>query len=41
MSQWAFEATEPAVVTDAVERITGRPAITYVDWAAGHTNAFT
>ena len=41
MGQWAFEVTEPAVVTDAVERITGRPATTYVEWATSHSDAFT
>lgn len=40
MAQWAFEQTEPAAVTEAVERITGRPATTYSDWATRHTDAF-
>ncbi|MCG7593412.1 SDR family oxidoreductase [Mycobacterium sp. PSTR-4-N] len=40
MAQWAFEVTEPAVVTQAVPSITGRPAITFGEWAVSHRDAF-
>jgi uncharacterized protein YbjT (DUF2867 family) len=31
----------PAVVTDAVARVLGRPATPFAEWVAGHTAAFT
>jgi uncharacterized protein YbjT (DUF2867 family) len=33
-------ANAPAVVTADVEKILGRPARPYADWAAGHADAF-
>lgn len=41
MSQWAFEVTEPAVVTSTVHEITGRPPVCFRDWAISHRAAFT
>jgi uncharacterized protein YbjT (DUF2867 family) len=40
LAQWAEEVGAPAVVSDAVERITGRPATTYREWAQRHAAAF-
>lgn len=40
MSQWAFEVTEPAVVTSAVRDITGRSPVHFRDWAIRHRAAF-
>ncbi|MGY4708374.1 SDR family oxidoreductase [Mycolicibacterium sp. CBM1] len=40
MGQWAFEVSEPAVVTHAVHDITGRPPTSFGDWAMSHRNAF-
>ncbi|WP_235733161.1 hypothetical protein [Mycolicibacterium neoaurum] len=40
MAQWEFETTEQAVVTHAVHEITGRDAVTYLDWAMAHRDAF-
>ncbi|MUM35604.1 nucleoside-diphosphate sugar epimerase, partial [Mycobacterium sp. CBMA361] len=31
----------PAVVTDDIERILGRPAKTFADWVSGYRAAFT
>ncbi|MEW5811855.1 MAG: NAD(P)H-binding protein [Actinomycetota bacterium] len=40
MSQWAFEVTEPAVVTAAVQEITGRPPVRFQDWVNSRRAAF-
>ena len=40
MGQWAFEATEKAIVTPAVHDITGRAPISYLNWATDHRDAF-
>ncbi|TQK27191.1 NAD(P)H-binding protein [Arthrobacter sp. SLBN-53] len=40
MAQWEFETTEHAVVTHAVQEITGRDAVTYREWAIAHRDAF-
>lgn len=40
MAQWAFEVTEPADVTQAVQVVTGRPATAFGDWAVSHRDAF-
>lgn len=40
MGQWAFEVTEPAVVTDAVYAATGRRPVAFADWASAHRAAF-
>lgn len=40
MSQWAHEVGEPAVVTDAVQRITGRAPTDYLSWAMHHRTLF-
>ncbi|MHA3021650.1 NAD(P)H-binding protein [Mycobacterium sp. BMJ-28] len=36
MGQWSYERSEPAVVTTAVEHITGRPPTTYASWATAN-----
>ncbi|MBV9321024.1 MAG: NAD(P)H-binding protein [Mycobacterium sp.] len=40
MSQWAHEVGEPAVVTDTVQRITGRAPTDYLSWAMRHRELF-
>ncbi len=40
MSQWVHEVGEPAVVTDAVQRITGRAPTDYLSWAVYHKGLF-
>jgi hypothetical protein len=34
-------AREPGPTTDTVQRLLGRPARTYANWAAEHSAAFT
>ncbi|TXS05562.1 NAD-dependent epimerase/dehydratase family protein [Streptomyces sp. col6] len=40
LSYWASTDGVPAEVADGVEKLTGRPARTFADWAAGHAAAF-
>jgi len=40
VSQWRDEVGVTAPVTDAVERVTGRPATAYADWVKRNTEAF-
>jgi uncharacterized protein YbjT (DUF2867 family) len=40
VAQWADEVGVPAVVTNNVERITGRPATPYAAWVARNMEAF-
>jgi hypothetical protein len=40
MNQWAFEVSAPAVVTQSVHDITGRPPTSFDDWAINHRDAF-
>jgi uncharacterized protein YbjT (DUF2867 family) len=40
VAQWADEVGVPAVVTDVVERVTGRPPTPYAAWVARHAEAF-
>lgn len=40
LSYWASTDGVPAEVADGVEKLTGRPARPFADWAAGHAAAF-
>jgi uncharacterized protein YbjT (DUF2867 family) len=40
VSQWRDEVGVTAQVTDAVERVTGRPATTYADWVKRYAKVF-
>ena len=40
MARYARGAGQPAPVTDEVEQILGRPARSFADWVADHTDAF-
>src|SRR6266516_3821410 len=40
IARYAREIGEPAPVTSQVERILGRPALTYAEWVADHAAAF-
>ncbi|HJP77026.1 MAG TPA: NAD(P)H-binding protein [Pseudonocardiaceae bacterium] len=40
LAAWADATTHPALVTDTVARVTGRPAHTFAEWAARHSSDF-
>src|SRR6266540_6654304 len=40
LARYARDVGQPAPVTSEVERILGRPALTYAEWAADHAAAF-
>ena len=40
LDQWAASVDRPVTVTDTVERVTGRPARTFRQWAEEHLGAF-
>jgi uncharacterized protein YbjT (DUF2867 family) len=40
LAQWADEVGVPSVVTDAIERVTGRPATPYPAWVAHNAARF-
>jgi hypothetical protein len=40
MDAWAAALGQPAVVTSTVAEVTGRPALTFAEWAADHAAAF-
>ncbi|TDO52349.1 uncharacterized protein YbjT (DUF2867 family) [Kribbella sp. VKM Ac-2527] len=40
MARYARGAGQPALVTDGVEQVLGRPARTFADWVADHAAAF-
>jgi uncharacterized protein YbjT (DUF2867 family) len=41
LDAWAAAAGQPAYVTTAVAKVTGRPARTFGEWAADHAGAFS
>ena len=40
LAHWASTITDPEPVTDTVERVTGRPARTFAEWASDRADAF-
>jgi len=40
LDTWARFVEEPELVTSTVERVTGRPARTFREWASDHTDDF-
>jgi len=40
LAHWSSIVTDPEPVTDTVERVTGRPARTFAEWATEHAAAF-
>jgi hypothetical protein len=41
MARYARELPYPAPLTGEVERVLGRPALTFAEWAADHAADFT
>lgn len=40
LAHWASTVTDPEPVTDTVERVTGRPARTFTEWATDRADSF-
>jgi hypothetical protein len=40
LATWADATTHPALVTDTIAEVTGRPAHSFAEWIARHTSDF-